>query len=111
MKVVLDNIVPPATPGCVPMDCRSRHGIDPAFGHVASDPAGILFECRFCAQTLLVSSELCQVALPKGSGLGAASFGFASGLRKCVATWTSSPKTRWKRVACGRAAFTVQEAV
>src|SRR5690349_12841888 len=111
MKVVRDSMVPPEGPGCEPTDCSSRHGMEPVLGQVGSEPAGMLFECSTCAQTLLVSNELCHVALPKGSGLGASSFGFASGLRKCVAIWTSYPKTRWNRVASGRAAFTVQEAV
>src|SRR5262249_18499283 len=111
MKVVLDNIVPPAGPACEPMDCSSRQGMEPAFGQVGSEPAGMLSECSTCAQTRLVSSELCHVALPKGSGLGAASFGFASGLRKCVAVWRSCPKKRWKRGASGREGLTVQEAL
>jgi hypothetical protein len=85
MKVVFDRAVPPVGPGCEPVDSSSRQGIEPAFGQLGSDPAGMMFEFSTCAQTLLVSNELCHVALPKGSGLGAASFGFASGLRKCVA--------------------------
>src|ERR1041384_7937967 len=99
MKVVLDSVVPPEGPGCEPIDCSSRQGIEPAFGQLGSDPAGIMLAFNTCAQTLLVSNELCHVALPKGRGLGAASFGFASGLRKCVAIWMSWPKIRWKSVA------------
>ena len=38
----------------------------------------------FCAQTSLLSDELCQVAMPTGNGLGAAVFGLSSGLRKWV---------------------------
>ena len=81
MKVVLVSNLPPVGPCCEPMDCSKRQLIEPAFGQLASEPAGIDFNA--CAHTLLVSSELCQVALPKGNGLGAFSFGFVSGLRKC----------------------------
>jgi hypothetical protein len=81
MKVVLVRMLPPAGPGCEPMDWRSRHGIEAAFGQLGSEPAGIEFAFMTCAQTLLVS-RACQVALPKGNGLGAASLGLASGLRK-----------------------------
>jgi hypothetical protein len=101
MKLVLDSIVPPEGPGWEPMDCSSRQGMESVFEQVGSEPAGMLFECSTCAQTVLVSNELCHVALPKGSGFGAASLGLASGLRKWVAIWTSCPKTRWKRVASG----------
>src|SRR6185295_9079943 len=111
MKLVLDSIVPPEGPGWEPMDCSSRQGMEPVFGQAGTEPAGMLFECSTCAQTLLVSNELCHVALPKGSGFGAASLGLAFGLRKWVAIWTTCPKTRWKRVASGREGFTVQEAV
>jgi len=38
--------------------------------------------------------ELCHVALAKGSGVGAASLGFVSGLRKWVMIWKSFPKKR-----------------
>ena len=48
-------------------------------------------------------------SLPKGSGLGANSLGFVSGLRKWVMIWTVYPKTFVKRVASGRAGLTVQE--
>jgi hypothetical protein len=37
--------------------------------------------------------------------------GFVSGLRKWVMTWKFFPTKLWKRVASGRAAATVQEAV
>ena len=83
-KVVFARVVPPVGPACEPIDCSSRHGIEPAFGQLGSEPAGIVFPCRTAAHTLLLSRELCHVALPNGSGLGAASFGFASGLKKCV---------------------------
>jgi hypothetical protein len=69
------------------------------------------FESGTCAHTLLLSKELCHVALPKGSGFGAALLGFASGLRKWVMIWKSCPKKLKKRVASGRAPLTVQEAV
>ena len=58
--------------------------MEPVFGQLGSEPAGIEVELKTWAQTLLLSSELCHVALPNGSGLGAASLGLASGLRKCV---------------------------
>src|SRR5215510_16467106 len=69
------------------------------------------FGSRTAAQTLLLSSELCHVALPKGRGFGATSFGLVSGLRKCVMIWNGCPKTVWNRVASGRAPLTVQDAV
>jgi hypothetical protein len=100
------------------MDCSRRQAIEPVFGQLGSEPAGIEageggvveFESGTCAHTLLLSKELCHVALPKGSGFGAASLGFVSGLRKWVMIWKSFPKTVVKRVASGRAPFTVQEA-
>src|SRR5215469_3428419 len=70
-----------------------------------------LFGSRTAAQTLLLSSELCHVALPKGRGFGATSFGFVSGLRKCVMISNVCPKIVWNRVASGRAPLTVQDAV
>src|SRR5882724_10438658 len=91
------------------MDCNNRQLIEPAFGQLWSVPASI--DPAFCAQTMLLSSELCHVALPKGSGLGALSLGFVSGLRKCVMISKSCPKIFVKRVASGRAPVTVQEAV
>ena len=51
-----------------------------------------------------------QVASPKRGGFGPIKLGFSTGLRKCVMIWTASPKTLVKRVASGRAPFTVQEA-
>jgi len=82
------------------MDCSKRQAIEPVFGQLVSEPAwieagegGVVeFESGTCAHTLLLSKELCQVALPKGSGFGAASLGFVSGLRKWVMIWKSRPK-------------------
>jgi hypothetical protein len=80
------------------MDCSKRQAIAPVLGQlVGSEPpgieAGIEFEfTKTCAHTLLLSKELCHVALPKGSGFGAASLGEASGLRKWVMIWKSCPK-------------------
>jgi len=69
------------------------------------------FESGTCAHTLLLSKELCHVALAKGSGFGVDVLGLVSGLRKCVTTSSNRSKTLTKRVASGRAALTVQEAV
>jgi hypothetical protein len=99
------------------MDCSKRQAIEPVFGQLGSEPARIAvgeggvveFESGTCAHTLLLSKELCHVALPKGTGFGAASLGFVSGLRKWVMIWTSCPKTFTKRVASGRALRMVQE--
>ena len=87
--------------------------MEPVFGQLASDPAGMafFFGSRTAAQTLLLSSELCHVALPKGRGFGARSFGLVSGLRKCVMIWNVCPKMVWNRVASGRAPLAVQDAV
>jgi len=82
MKVVLLRRVPPVGPSSEPTDSSRRQGIDPVFGQLASEPAGIEFEFKTCAHTLLLSSELCHVAFPKGIGFGAAAFGFVFGLRK-----------------------------
>ena len=70
MKVVFDRILPPEGPWSEPIDVSKRQAMDPGFGQLASDPAGMafFFGSRTAAQTLLVSSELCHVALPKGSG-------------------------------------------
>ena len=80
MKVVLDRGLSFAVPLSEPIDCRRRQLIAPWFGQLESVPEGIA--CTGCAHTLLLSSELCHVALPKGSGLGANSLGLESGLRK-----------------------------
>ena len=101
-KVVLLRNVPPVGPSCEPMDCSKRQAIEPVFGQLGSEPAGIEageggvveFESGTCAHTLLLSKELCHVALPKGSGFGAFSLGFVSGLRKWVMIWKSCPKKR-----------------
>src|SRR3954452_14885260 len=99
MNVVLLRTLPPAGPGSEPIASSRRQAIEPVFGQLMrSEPAGIeaalgVPPCTTCAHTLLLSSELCHVALPKGSGFGAASFGFVSGLRKCVMIWKSVPKT------------------
>src|SRR3954449_8819660 len=111
MKVVLLRTLPPVAPGSAPIASSRRQAIEPAFGQVGSEPAGIIVPWRTCAHTLLLSSELCHVALPNGRGFGAASFGFVSGLRKWVMIWKSKPKKFWKRVASGRALLTVHEAV
>src|SRR5882757_10994754 len=110
MKVVCVMNLPPDGPFCDPMDCSKRQPIEPAFGQLAWEPAGITFECSTCAHTTLLSKELCQVALPNGIGFGTASLGLVSGLWKWVMIWRSCPKKVVKRVASGRAALTVQEA-
>ena len=81
MKVVWLRSLPPVGPFSDPIDCSKTQAIAPVFGQLSSEPAGTAF--FFCAHTLLLSKELCQVTLPKGSGFGAVSgFGFVSGLRK-----------------------------
>src|SRR6516225_4652002 len=100
--------LPPAGPSCDPIDCSRRQLIAPAFGQLASEPAAI--DPTAFAHTTLLSREFCQVALPKGSGFGALSLGFVSGLRKCVMISKFCPKTVANRVASGRAPLTVQEA-
>jgi hypothetical protein len=64
------------------MDCSRRQAIEPLFGQLGWDPAGIEFAFRTCAHTLLLSIELCHVTLPKGSGFGANWLGLVLGLRK-----------------------------
>ena len=82
INVVLLKAVPPVGPGSEPMVCSNRQAIEPVFGQLGSSAAaGIELPFRTAAHTLLLSNELCHVALPKGSGLGATSFGLASGLR------------------------------
>ena len=90
------------------MDCSKRQLIDPAFGQLGSEPETI--DASELPHTLLLSNELCHVALPKGSGFGANWLGFASGLRKWVRIWMACPKKLSKRVACGQEALTVHEA-
>src|SRR5229473_3288562 len=96
--------------GSANFDCSKRQAIAPVFGQLGSEPAEIAFICRTCAHTLLLSKELCHVALPKGTAFEAAPLGFISGLRKWVMIWKSCPKKLVKRVASGRALLTVQEA-
>jgi hypothetical protein len=95
------------------MDCNKRQGIEPEFGQLGSVPATIDPPPSFVnttAHTLLVSRELCHVALPpRDTGLGAFSLGFASMLRKWVMIWKGCPKISVNRVASGRAGLTVQE--
>ena len=100
--------LPPASPSADPIDCNKRQAIAPVFGQLGSEPAGI--DCSDCPHTLLLSRELCQVALPKGNGSGAFLLGLVSGLRKCVTTSSYRSKKLTKRVASGREALTVQEA-
>src|SRR5262245_18175025 len=96
------------------MDCSSRQAIEPLFGQLGSEPAeiivGVMFLRNVCAQTLLLSSELCQVALPNATGFGANWFGLVSGLRKCVMIWKGTPNRVVNSVASGRAPLTVQDA-
>ena len=92
MKVVLLRKLPPVGATCEPTDCSRRQAIAPVFGQLGSEPAGIEFECRTCAHTLLLSKELCHVALPKGIGFVAFPLWFMLGLRKCVTIWKSFPK-------------------
>src|SRR6266436_7222210 len=108
MKVVLVKSLPPAGPCSDPMTCSKRQAIEPAFGQLGSEPAAI--ECVVWPHTLLLSRELCHVGLPKGSGFGANWLGFVLGLRKWVMICTSCSEKLVKRVASGRAPFTVQEA-
>src|SRR5947207_9273243 len=109
MKLVLLKARPPVGPSSAPITWSKRQAIEPVFGQAGSEPA--LAKCMVCAHTLLLSKELCQVALAKASGLGANLFGFVLGLRKWVIIWTCCPKKVTKRVASGRAVLTVQEAM
>ena len=76
-KVAFARSLPPVGPCWFPIDCSKRQGIAPAFGQLAaSDPAAI--DPTAFAHTLLVSNELCHVALPpRGTGRVAFSLGFA----------------------------------
>src|SRR5882724_12234918 len=107
MKVVFVSDLPPAGPLSEPITCSNRQSIAPPFGQLESEPAVI--KSFFCAQTRLLSKELCHVTSPKRGGFGPMSFGFTTGLRKWVMICTASPKICTKRVASGRALFTVQE--
>ena len=73
--------LPPVGPSRDPIDCSKRHGIAPGFGQLASEPE-VTDGVNALAHTALLSKTLCHVGLPKGSGFGANSFGFVSGLRK-----------------------------
>src|ERR1700730_7180879 len=110
MKVVLAKILPPVGPCGVPIACSKRQSIAPAFGQLASVPAGMVVCGLAAAHTLLLSKELCHVALAKGRGFGAKSLGLVLGLRKWVIISRGSPKKLANRVASGRAPLTVQEA-
>ena len=85
MKLVLLSSVPPVGPSFAPTVVSNRQAIEPVFGQLAgSVPAVITFSfLRTAAHTLLLSNELCHVALPKGTGC-VGSLGFSSGLRKWV---------------------------
>src|SRR5215472_8410714 len=81
-KVVLNSRRPPVGPFSLPRDCSRRHGIAPLLGQLSrSVPPSI--EPIADAHTLLVSKELCQVALPL-SGTETPGSGFSLILRKCV---------------------------
>src|SRR5436190_20042778 len=109
MNVVAASDFPPVGPCSAPITCSNRQLIAPLWEQLAgSEPPGIA--CCACAHTLLLSNELCQVALANGSGFGANWFGLVLGLRKCVMICTSWPKKVVKSVASGRAPFTVHEA-
>src|SRR5262245_58943223 len=101
MNVVPVRSLPPLGPLSEPITCSNRQPIEPALGQLGSEPAGM--DCNACAHTLLLSKELCHVALPNGSGVGANRFGFVLGLRKCVMICTSCPKRLVNSVASGRA--------
>src|SRR6266568_1456897 len=107
IKVVLDRILPPVGPSSVPIAVSNRQAIEPVFGQLASVPAAIVVAGVALAHTLLLSKELCQVALPKATGCGA--LGSSLWLRKWVMIWIGSPKKVAKSVASGRAPLTVQE--
>lgn len=79
MNVVCVRKLPPVGPLSEPIDCNKRQAIAPSFGQLSSEPAGTAF--FFCAHTLLLSKELCQVTLPKGNGFGAIPLGCVSRLQ------------------------------
>src|ERR1051325_7216177 len=74
-KVVLDKILPPVGPSSVPIAVSSKQAIEPVFGQLWSVPAITVVAGVALAHTLLLSKELCQVALPKATGCGAATGG------------------------------------
>src|SRR5258706_11254262 len=103
MKVVLVSDLPPAGPSSAPITCSKRQSIAPPFGQLASVPAVMKF--FFCAQTRLLSKELCHVTSPKRGGFGPIRLGFSTGLRKWGMICTPFPKKFVKNVALGRAFF------
>src|SRR5215210_4883900 len=97
MNVVPVSDLPPLGPLSDPITCSKRQPMEPVFGQLACEPARIEFTA--CAHTLLLSYELCHVALPNGRGSGACLFGFVLGLRKCVIICRSCPKKLVNSVA------------
>jgi len=81
-KVVLDRILPPVGPSSVPIAVSSRQAIEPVFGQLWSVPAMTVVAGVALAHTLLLSKELCQVALPNATGCAA--LGSSLWLRKWV---------------------------
>src|ERR1051326_3918914 len=65
-NVVWDRSFPPVGPSSDPIEVSRRHGMAPSFGQLGCVPALIIAPSNTCAHTLLVSNELCHVALPKG---------------------------------------------
>src|SRR5258708_39420963 len=108
-KVVLDRILPPVGPSSVPIAVSSRQPIEPVFGQLGSVPAAIVVAGVALAHTLLLSKELCQVALPKATGCGA--LGSSSWLRKWVMIWNGSPKKVAKSETSVKAPLTGHETV
>jgi len=82
MNVVWVKKLPPAGPTSDPIDRNKRQAIAPAFGQLWSEPAGI--DCSGCPHTLLLSKELCHVALPKGSGFWGGRVWVGIGAKECV---------------------------
>jgi len=107
MKVVLVSDLPPAGPSSAPITCSKRQSIAPPFGQLASVPAVMKF--FFCAQTRLLSKELCHVTSPKRGGFRSDKVGIYDGAEEVGMICTASPKICVKSVASGRALFTVQE--
>jgi hypothetical protein len=82
MKLVLLSSVPSVGPSFAPTASSNRQAIEPEFGQLGSpELAGIAFPLRTAAHTLLLSNELCHVALPKGTGR-VGSLGFSFGLEE-----------------------------
>src|SRR4051812_16207033 len=76
MKVVFLQIFPPVGPYCELTDSSKRQATQPAFGQLGSEPAGIAFECRTCAHTLLLSKG----ALPRRAVEGSRLYGSVIGV-------------------------------